>query len=109
MVIAESLRDLGYVIHEAANGQEALAVWKQHHAQIDLLFSDMVMPGGITGRDLAEKFREDKPGLKVVLSSGYSAETIGQRFPSEGDTVLLQKPYRLHELSKTVRDCLDQR
>ena len=109
LVIGESLRDLGYVIHEAANGQEALEVWQRHHAQIDLLFSDMVMPGGISGQDLAERFREEKQGLKVILSSGYSPETVGQRFQSEATPVLLQKPYRLEELSRTVRDCLDQR
>ncbi len=108
-ITAAILGGLGYAVHEAANGKEALEVWKQHHAQIDLLFSDMVMPGGMTGLELAEKVREDKPGLKVVLSSGYSAETVGRRFQCDANTALLQKPYRLEVLSKTVRECLERK
>ncbi len=71
--IALCLRKLGYGVLEAGDGVEAIEVWKQHHRAISLLFTDMVMPGRLTGLDLAEQFRKEKSSLKVLISSGYSA------------------------------------
>ena len=65
------------------------------------------MPEGLTGLDLAEKFRLEKPGLKVIISSGYSTETAGRSSLAARGVVYLQKPYSVETLSKAVRDCLD--
>ena len=68
----------------------------------------MVMPEGMTGLDLAEKFKGEKPSLKVIISSGYNAEMAGQARPAAGGIVYLQKPYEVEVLSKTIRDCLER-
>jgi PAS domain S-box-containing protein len=106
--VVRNLQQLGYRVLEASNGQVALEVWQAHAGQIDLLFSDMVMPEGLTGLDLAEKLRAEKPSLKVILSSGYNQEMAGHAIPAGGGFVFLQKPYQLLELSKTIRACLDR-
>ena len=108
-VAVQCLRRLGYQVLEATNGLEAIKLWQEHRNEVELLFSDMVMPEGVTGLDLAEKLREDTPGLKVIISSGYSTEMAGQAKPASEAIVYLQKPYELEVLSKTVRDCLDRR
>jgi len=107
--VAQSLRRLGYAVFEADNGRTAMTLWQERSAEIDLLFSDMVMPEGLTGLDLAEKLRVEKRDLKVIISTGYTAEFAGQARPATGEIVYLQKPYQIDLLAKTVRDCLDQR
>jgi CheY-like chemotaxis protein len=99
---------MGYHVLEAANGQAAMKLWQEHGQQIDLLFSDMVMPEGMTGLDLAEKMKAEKPILKVIISSGYNMEMAGQVSPTAGGIVYFQKPYDVEVLSKTIRDCLDR-
>lgn len=108
-VLALRLRKLGYTVFEAADGIEAFQIWTNQQPRIDLLFTDMVMPQGITGFDLAERLRKDKPALKVILSSGYSTETI--KLTSLGDHGIrfLPKPYDGLKLARSVRDCLDDR
>ena len=108
-VTARGLRLLGYTVMEASDGQEALLVWQQCHQQIDLLLSDMVMPKGMTGLDLVEKFRELKPGLKVIISSGYSPDTLNYQTHAEKHVLRLQKPLSLEVLSQSIRQCLDQK
>jgi PAS domain S-box-containing protein len=66
----------GYHVIEADSGLSALEVWQQHRNAIDLLFTDMVMPDGISGRELAERLLAEKPGLKVIYSSGYSDDML---------------------------------
>ncbi len=100
------LKDYKYEVLEAANGVEALKIWDQHEGKIDLLLTDMVMPEGVTGRDLADQLRRRKPDLKVVFTSGYSADVMGGEMPLD-DTRFLQKPYPPPLLAKTVRECLD--
>ena len=106
-VTARGLQQLGYKVMEAADGKEALKVWNEHPGEIDLLLSDMVMPEGMTGLDLAEKLRELKSSLKVIIASGYSAEMLTQGIPESKQIVRLQKPYSLEALSKVIRQCLD--
>lgn len=101
------LRELGYTVLEASNGLEALVVWKQNRDTVSLLITDMVMPGGLTGRELGEQLRKDKPALRIIFSSGYSADVAGMDFDAAKGTAFLQKPYRPPMLAKTVRDCLD--
>ena len=97
----------GYQIFEAASGAEALEVWEQHAGSFDLLLTDMVMPGGMTGRDLAEKLLADKPALKVVFTSGYSTDMMGNNFVLEEEVNFLPKPYPPKALIQIVRACLD--
>ena len=101
------LRKHGYQVHEAGSGPAALPVWAQHHRSIDLLLTDMVMPEGMTGRELAEKLRQEKPALKVLYTSGYSPDLLGRDFPLVHGLNFLQKPFPPALLARTVRQCLD--
>ncbi|MBK7999155.1 MAG: response regulator [Verrucomicrobia bacterium] len=100
------LKDYKYNVLEAANGIEALKVWEAHEGKIDLLLTDMVMPEGMTGHELAVELRKRKPELKVIYTSGYSADVMGGDL-SLTETRFLQKPYQPPMLAKTVRECLD--
>ena len=102
------LSRLGYRVLEAANGREALTVWNQHKADIRLLLTDMVMPGGLSGKDLADQILALDPKLKVIFSSGYSAETMAQDFKLDEGVNFLTKPYEAGKLARTVRKNLDQ-
>jgi two-component system cell cycle sensor histidine kinase/response regulator CckA len=104
---AFALSRLGYKVHQAKDGPEALIKWEEADGEIDLLFTDMIMPGGYTGRKLAEKLLEEKPSLKVIYSSGYNTEMAGQVLTDRENKSFLQKPYNPQELAKTVRHCLD--
>jgi CheY-like chemotaxis protein len=97
----------GYRVLEATTGAEALKLWPQHSREIDLLLTDMRMPEGITGWELAEKLRSEKPGLKVICTSGYSEEFHeGNPGMSQGIR-FLQKPFRPQTLALAVRECFD--
>jgi CheY-like chemotaxis protein len=105
------LENLGYRIYEAASAREALVTWEEHSEEIALLLSDVVMPEGVSGRDLTDRLREQRPGLKVILMSGYSPEMAGREiefFRATG-THFLQKPCPARLLGNTVRKCLDER
>jgi CheY-like chemotaxis protein len=103
-----TLSQLGYRVLEAVNGVEALEIWKQHHDKIHLLLTDLVMPGGINGKDLARRLLKENPELKVIYASGYSAEVAGKDFPLQEGVNFLAKPYEMHMLAQTVRNCLDK-
>lgn len=107
-VVGQSLRALGYQVHEAGNGQEAMTLWQTPGAQIDLLLTDMVMPEGMTGLELTEQLQALKPGLKAIISSGYSAEIVQAGVPAKAGIVYLPKPYATKVLADVIRDCLDQ-
>ncbi|MCX6895317.1 MAG: ATP-binding protein, partial [Verrucomicrobia bacterium] len=96
------LKEQGYTILTARSGVEAVQVWQREHAHIDLLLTDMVMPEGMSGKDLAARLRQQRRELKVVYVSGYSVDEVDEK-----DIVFLQKPYTRASLAKTVRDCLD--
>ena len=104
--VAQGLRRLGYSVLEAGDGREAINIWQKHTGNVDLLFTDMVMPEGMTGLELYEKLKEDKPELKALVSSGYNAEMFGHDRPTEEGVLFLQKPFQFDVLSKFIRDCL---
>ena len=104
---ARMLRNLGYEVLEAASGVEAIEVWERHGRKVDLLLTDLVMPDGLTGRELAKKMATHESGLKVIYTSGYSPEMRETAFVFREGTNFLQKPYEPHTLAKAVRDCLD--
>jgi len=96
------LRDYGYRVFTACSGLDALNGWPNHASEIDLVLTDMVMPDGISGRELAKRLQADNAELKVIFSSGYSREDI-----LGNDVNFLPKPYTPSKLANLVRDCLD--
>ena len=101
------LLSLGYRVLTASNGQQALERLVEE-PDIVLLFSDVVMPGGINGYELAEKAASKKPGLKVLLTSGYTKKAIAQNGQARFDANLLGKPYTQSDLALRVRSLLDE-
>jgi CheY-like chemotaxis protein len=101
------LEDHGYKVYEAGSGVQALKVWEQHKHETDMLLTDMVMPEGMTGRDLAERLQAEKPGIKVLYSSGYSPDVVGGYFKLPENSFFLPKPYHPPKLALAVRECLD--
>ncbi len=101
------LRDCGYHTLEASSGRQALNLWEDHGRLIDLLVTDMVMPEGISGVALAEHLVSEKPQLKVVYMSGYTADDINPDLLQRTNASFIQKPYSHVELAKVVRECLD--
>ena len=79
-LVREILETYNYSIVEAGSGVEALRIWDQHDGKIDLLLTDIVMPEGLNGRELAKQLKGRKPDLKVIFSSGYRSETLGKHF-----------------------------
>jgi PAS domain S-box-containing protein len=108
-VAALCLRKLGYGVLEAGDGLEALAIWRDHQERIALLLTDMVMPGDMTGLDLAVRLKKEKNSLIIIISSGYSAELAGGTLIAGQEVNCLPKPYQGGALAKMVRICLDQR
>jgi two-component system, cell cycle sensor histidine kinase and response regulator CckA len=107
--VSQTMRVLGYRVYEAANGQEAITLWQQHGAEVDLLFTDMVMPEGMTGLELAERLQAIKPALRVVISSGYSSEIFQAGGIKQAGVWYLPKPYETETLAETIRACLDRK
>lgn len=105
-LVLRQLRDLGYEVIEAANGPQALRILDDG-ASIDLLFTDVVMPGGMTGRQLAEAAKARCPGLKTLFTSGYTEDSILRLGKLDPGVRLLSKPYRKHELATRIREALD--
>jgi signal transduction histidine kinase/CheY-like chemotaxis protein/HAMP domain-containing protein len=103
------LADCGYRVLEAASGREAMEVWRRHSGAIDLLLTDMVMPEGVSGMDLAQKLQAAEPKLKIIFASGYSMDDLDTAFLRDGHASFLQKPYTHVSLAKAVRECLDRR
>jgi two-component system, cell cycle sensor histidine kinase and response regulator CckA len=99
------LESYGYRALVAADGVEALQLWFERRAEIDLLLTDMVMPGALTGRELARRLMSERPALKVVYMSGYSSEIAGRELM--GNERFLAKPFVPSALAAVVRDCLD--
>lgn len=100
------LRSLGYRVLEVSDGMSALALLRDDDS-IDLLFTDVVMPGGMTGRQVAEESRRLRPAMKVLFTSGYTQETIFHQGKLEPGVHLLSKPYRRDGLARKIREVLD--
>jgi len=102
--VVRQLRDLGYLSIEATNGAEALDMIKAG-ARFDLLLTDIVMPGGITGYELAARVREIQPAVKILFTSGYTELAAAGGDANRGP--LLSKPYRKQDLGRAIRALLD--
>lgn len=107
-LVRRQLCELGYTVHEAGNGLNALQILRSG-IEPDLMFTDVVMPEGMTGYELVRLAREDRPGLKVLFTSGYTAIGAGQQGNQRNAGPLLSKPYRKRELAHFIRAALDEK
>ncbi|SPH27458.1 Blue-light-activated protein [Ascidiaceihabitans donghaensis] len=101
----ERIHDLGFATLEAENGDRAYEMLKSG-AQVDLVFSDLVMPGTLNGYDLAAKITKEFPDLKVLLASGYASDVITSSMEHDGPLDILHKPYRQSDLAKRLHAML---
>jgi PAS domain S-box-containing protein len=108
-IVSRLLRSLGYQVLEASNGQQATRLWQLHRPEIDLLFTDMVMPEGMTGLEVVEQLQADKPDLRAIISSGYSAEIARMGVANRTGVAYLPKPSDANTMADMVRKCLDSR
>ena len=106
--VVKNLKNLGYNILEASNGREAQRLWNEHKSHVDLLFTDMVMPGGMTGLELCVSLRTEQPALRVVITSGYIPEYADREKLSGQNVTYLQKPFDLDSLSQIIQASLHQ-
>ena len=106
-LVARVLERYGYRVFQAGTGAEALEIWKRSKKEIKLVLTDLVMPNNMNGRELAERMWAEAPGLKVIFTSGYSADIVGKDFKLQPELNFLQKPYQPQSLALTVRRCLD--
>jgi CheY-like chemotaxis protein len=100
------LEDHGYHVVEALDGKDALEIARKQRHPIHLLITDVVMPG-MNGKELSERLRQERPGLKVIFLSGYSTDVIGHRGVLERDVAFLQKPVSPEILAAKVHDVLN--
>jgi PAS domain S-box-containing protein len=103
--VSAMLASLGYEVVSAAGGREALELLDRI-GEIDLLFTDVVMPGGLNGREVAEEVRRARPGLRVLFTSGYAEGALQNDGRLEAGVLLLPKPYRKRDLAQKVREAL---
>jgi signal transduction histidine kinase/CheY-like chemotaxis protein len=104
--VTDLLSEMGYTVLKASNAEEALTILKAG-ARVDLLFTDVVMPGQIPTRELARRARESHPGLRVLFTSGYTQNAIVHNGKLDDDVFLLSKPYRKDDLARKLRSLLD--
>ncbi|MGH6926673.1 MAG: response regulator, partial [Dongiaceae bacterium] len=105
--VVSQIRDLGYQVIEAADGPQAQHIL-DGDTPIDLLFTDVVMPGGMTGRQLADAAKGRRPTLKTLFTSGYTENSIVHQGKLDPGVHFLAKPYRRQELASKLREALDQ-
>jgi len=103
--VLTQLHSLGYVTLDAGNAAEALALVEAGHA-FDLLFTDMIMPGAMNGRQLADEIESRRPGLKVLYTSGYTENAIIHHGRLDSGVLLLAKPYRKSDMAAMIRRAL---
>ena len=102
------LKALGYTVREADGAQAALGI-VDSPARIDLLFTDVIMPGGMNGKELAAEVRRRRPDLPVLFTSGFPGTAHEGGVAFDKDDVLLNKPYRKQQLARAVREMLTRR
>lgn len=102
-LLTRILTRAGHRVLEADSGPAALQVWQQHCEEIHLLLTDLVMPGNLSGLELAQQLRSDRPGLRVLLTSGYSREELAH---CDGEVHFLPKPYLPQQVLEAVSHCL---
>jgi len=104
-VTGRLLKELGYTVMTANNGEEAIRIYTEKHADIDLVIIDMIMPG-MSGSDTFDRLKAINPSIRTILSSGYSLNGQASRILRKGCKSFLQKPFGIGELSKKIREAL---
>lgn len=102
----ETLQNLGYTVLTANDASQAIDIYSNNR-NIDLLFTDVVMPGGVNGYQLAEQLIELEPELKILLTSGYTEKALSNNEKEKFNSSLITKPYNLTLLAEQVRNTLD--
>jgi PAS domain S-box-containing protein len=97
----------GYKVLSCANGREALDIWGQHQKRIDLLLTDLILPDGMAGTELARILQGAKPGLKILFTSGYDADRLAKEFPPGTAFKMVQKPFHARKLAEMVFESLN--
>lgn len=106
LLVRKVLERFGCRVVEASSGVNALEKWSDKKGQIDLLLTDLMLPDGMNGRDLAEKFLDENPNLKVIFTTGYSYEEACNGMPLPDGFHFLQKPYPPSTLLQTIKVAL---
>jgi CheY-like chemotaxis protein len=101
------LQRLGYQVLLAENGVAALQVWAQHRENISLVLTDIVMPEGLKGYDLAARLRADRPGVKIIFTSGYASDADPRRRTLVEGANFIRKPFTAGALAEIIRHSLD--
>lgn len=107
-VTAEALRDQGFDVTEAANSAEALALFKTPDG-FDILFTDVTMPGGIDGVELASKIRHLDPDIPILIASGFALNVEPRLGTVSSPVIFIHKPYNLEKLVGTVKTLVEQK
>ena len=107
MIANITLTRLGYRVMVASNGLEALKLWEARKNEIQLVLTDMILPEGLSGKDIAERFKMEAPGIKIIFMSGYNAEIAGRDFSKTEGDLFLEKPFGMHDLAAMIRKSLD--
>ena len=103
------LQRLGYEVLLAENGVAALAVWELHRGKISLVLTDIVMPEGMKGYDLAARLRAAKPDIKIIFTSGYASDTDPRRSTLIEGLNFIRKPFTAGALAEIIRSSLDRK
>jgi len=107
-MVAQILTVQGYQVITANSGRQAIEMWERTNPAVDILVTDMVMPGGIMGRELACELVARNPDLKVIFTSGYSPGLAGKEISLMQSRNFLPKPYSIYKLAQLIRKCLDE-
>ena len=107
-IVRAVLERQGHQVALANDGEEATRIWMEQRDTIDLLFTDVVLPRGITGMDLADRLRVQRPTLKVVFCSGYGSDVIGGDVIDQPGNYFLAKPFDIARLTSVVAAALQE-
>jgi PAS domain S-box-containing protein len=101
------LESHGYKVLDSTNGKEALAMWENHKKRIDLVLTDLILPDGMAGTELAKILQAAEPRIKVLYTSGYNPERLAKEFPPGTQVNLVQKPFHARKLAEMVYETLN--
>ena len=107
-MVGRMLSNNGYKVLEAPTGVAALSIWQEHRSSIDLLMTDVIMPGGLNGVELAQRLVVEKPELKILFCSGYSDDMLGPDSTVRDHLNFVEKPFKMNSLLKHIRECLSE-
>ena len=105
-----TLLDLGYIVREAGTGQQALRLLDEEpDMRLDLLFTDVVLPDGMNGRQLADRLLKRRPSLPILFTTGYTRNAIVKHGRLDPEINLIAKPFNIDQLARKIRQLLDNR